>query len=367
MKKINLLLVVYGIYSGGVEQMIINYFSKDIYQDFNLYIAYSGTPDLTCINKLKKSGFNTIKLKYHTKERLRYYNELCHIIKSKNIDMVHANINIDNFLVLAAAKYCGIKARISHSHGLPLPSKNKTKEILRKIKKALCNLYSTKNLACSKKAGEYLFNNKNFEIIYNATFIQKFQYNYNIRKKIRAELKIDNEIIIGYVARYGPGKNHNFLIEIAQKLNFSNYKFLFIGAGPLKKEIEDKIKRYHLEDKFLVLSSKENIYDYYQAMDLFVFPSKEEGLGMVAIEAQLNGLYCLASKGIPEETKISNEIEFLDLNSDLWIVKIKEHLKKRGKNLKCAFDSKNYDIIEQRKRLYNIYKKVLTNEKRKNK
>lgn len=364
-KRINLLHVVYGVMSGGVEQMLINYFSGKEFNNYNLFIAYSNMPDEKCLNKLRKCGFTTIKLNSQTKTPLKYYNELKIIIKKNNINIVHANINIDNYLVLMAANSCGVKTRIAHSHGLPLSTKLVIKKVSRKIKKKLCKKYSTCNFACSEKAGKYLYENKEFNIIYNAINLDKFKYNFEIRKELRKKMNLENNIVVGYIARFSDGKNHPFLIEIFDQivLENKNVKVIFIGSGHLKDEIQKMINDRNLKNNLIILNSKDDIYNYYQIMDLFVFPSTEEGLGMVAIESQINGVYCIASTGVPKDTKISNNIEFINFDKELWIAEIKKHLfiRTNKNNNKCNYEK--YDINTQRNRLKEYYERELYNEK----
>ncbi|MNC38553.1 putative glycosyltransferase EpsF [compost metagenome] len=61
-----------------------------------------------------------------------------------------------------------------------------------------------------------------------------------------------------------------------------------------------------------------------QAMDAFVFPSLYEGLGIVVIEAQASGLFCVVADTIPKDTNISGIVEFISLNesSIYWAGKI---------------------------------------------
>lgn len=363
--KINLLHVVYGVMSGGVEQMLINYFSGDEFENYNLFIAYSNFPDDSCLNNLRKCGFIPIRLNHCTKNQFGYYRELKKIIKKYSINIVHANINIDNYLVLKAAYDCGVKTRIAHSHGLPSPSNLFAKKIFRNFKRTLCNKYSTSNLACSNKAGKYLFLDSNFKIMYNAIETDKFKYNPEIRKNLRKTLNIGNNIVIGYIARFYNGKNHQFLIEIFEQMHIrdKNIKILFIGAGPLKGKIEKDLNEKGLSNNFIILDSKSNIFDYYQVMDLFVFPSEEEGLGMVAIESQINGLYCIASTGVPKDTKISNNIEYIGFDKYIWQREIKNHLLIRNDNYKYECNCDNYNIFTQRNRLKKYYERELYNEK----
>ena len=365
MKKINLLHVVFCIMSGGVEQMLLNYFSGKEFENYNLYLAYSGNPDERCLEEFKKCGFNTIKLNNMTKSGIKYYQEIKSILKKYKIDIVHSNINTENHLVMKAAYDCNVPVRISHAHGLPNPSNNILKKQVRKIKSFIGNKYSNCNLACSSKAGDYLFGKDNYRTIYNAINISKFKFDNEIRQNIRKSLGIKNEVLVGYIARFNNGKNHDFLIDTFEKMNIKdkNMKVVFIGSGPFKECLQEKINMLNLQEYILILSSKKNIYDYYQAMDLFVFPSDEEGLGMVAIESQINGLYCICSKGVPIDTKISNIITYIDLDENLWIEEISKHLEKRNikNNNICNFE--NYDILKQRKVLNDLYNKELMNEK----
>ena len=364
MKKINLLQVVFGIMSGGVERMLLNYFSGEEFKDYNLYIAYFGKPDERCLEEFKKCGFQTIRLHTKTKNRLKCYKEIKSVLKKYKIDIVHSNINIENYLVMKAAYDCNIPIRISHSHGLPEPTNNFLRKEYRKIKIYLGNKYSTCNFACSDKAGKYLFGKNKYRLIYNAMETSIFRFDDKMRKKIREELDIKDSIVIGYVARFNNGKNHDFLIDIFDKMDIKNknVKVIFIGAGPFKQRLEEKIKMLELQNNIFLLSSKQNIYDYYQAMDLFVFPSSEEGLGMVAIESQINGLYCICSTGVPIDTKISDNIIYLDLIPDLWIREITKNLKLREDNKMAVYDDGKYNIFKQRIVLYNLYKELI-NEK----
>ena len=79
--------------------------------------------------------------------------------------------------------------------------------------------------------------------------------------------------------------------------------------------------------------------------DLFVFPSLFEGLGIVLIEAQINGLPIIASDNVPKSTKISDSIKYLSLDKNKWINELNKLYKKRNKVIynkyKDPYDIKN--------------------------
>ena len=195
------------------------------------------------------------------------------------------------------------------------------------------NKYSDIRLACSYEAGKWLHGKNDFTVINNAIETKKFAFNETIRRKIREELKInDNEFVIGHVGRFEKVKNHKFLIDIFkkyQRIN-KNSKLMLIGNGSLQKDIKEYVKEQQLEDKVLFLGVKTDANLYYNAMDLFVFPSFNEGLGIVTIEAQANGLHVIASNKIPPQTKVTNNISFLDLgDNERWIKEIEQIRKEK--------------------------------------
>ena len=146
-------------------------------------------------------------------------------------------------------------------------------------------------------------------------------------------------------------------------LQNNNIKLLLIGTGPDETEVKDMIKAYDIEKDVKILGVRNDIERYYQTMDLFLFPSTYEGLGMVAIEAQISGLDCIASDVVPRETKITDLIQYISLQEEIhtWIeavLKCKEQAKVRHSHIKEA-QKEGYDIKEEAKKLQNLYIKMV--------
>ena len=132
---------------------------------------------------------------------------------------------------------------------------------------------------------------------------------------------------MGHVGRFTNQKNHDFLIDIFYnyQLKIKNSKLLLVGTGVLEKKIKDKVKKLGIEDRVIFAGFKTNVNEYMQAMDLFVFPSLYEGLGLVLIEAQCSGLTCFTSdRVVPKEAQISDLVQFISLKeeSKYWVDKI---------------------------------------------
>ena len=99
---------------------------------------------------------------------------------------------------------------------------------------------------------------------------------------------------------------------------------MIIGTGPLYQNIEQKICKYEIQNNIILLDSKSDINKYYSAFDCFVLPSKYEGLGIVNIEAQVSGLDVIVSSSVPQEAKITPNLNYLDLSlgANRWAIEI---------------------------------------------
>ena len=117
-------------------------------------------------------------------------------------------------------------------------------------------------------------------------------------------------------------KDHKYLIELFNKIHEQdpNSILLLIGNGSLKNQILNQINELNLSESIILLGNRKNVNELMQAMDVFVFPSKYEGLGIVLIEAQVSGLKCITSTNVPEEVNVSKKVIFLDKNDkNKWI------------------------------------------------
>ena len=118
-----------------------------------------------------------------------------------------------------------------------------------------------------------------------------------------------------------------------------------------------------MEDRFILTGSIPNANEYYQALDLFVLPSKYEGLPLVGIEAQTASLPCLFSDKITTELKITELSEFIPLKSEIWVEKILEkfYTKHIRKDMKQEIIDAGYDIQTEAKKLQELYLSLAEN------
>lgn len=298
-----------------------------------------------------------------------YQKELYRIFKENNYKIVHSHISTLSVFPLRIAKKAGVPIRIAHSHSTS-NKKEWKRNLIKNILRPFSKLYANQFFACSELSGRWLFGEKAFKngkikIINNAIDLEKFKFNKEKRNEIRKKLKMDkNIILVGHIGRFVTQKNHEFLIdvfnEIIKKRKQENFdsKLILIGQGNLKENIIEKIKYLGLQDYVIFTGQTTNVSDYYNAMDIFVLPSLYEGLPVVGIEAQANGLLCEFSTDMTKETKVLNTTKFISLKEtpENWANTILEDYK-NFKRLD-SFDEmtkKNFNIKEEAKKLEKYY------------
>ena len=365
--KTKILYILSGIGNGGVESFLYNYLSNLDRTKYEFDIIIHQEKEGIWKNKLEEIGCNIYMVTSKKKSLLKNIKETYKIMKKGKYDIVHSNITIGNFVPLSIAKFCKIKKRISHSH---IAISDDKENILKKFVKYLCKLINRKvanvYMACGDDAGIYLYGRKNYEkgkiiVLNNAIDVQKFQFNYEIRKKKRQELGIDKQLVVGHVGRFLEQKNHRFLVTVMEQTLKTNnmIKFLLIGNGELKEEIEKKCINAGINENVIFLQNRDDVNELMQAMDIFVLPSLFEGLPVVGIEAQAAGLKCIFSNTITDKVKILNTCTFLPIDnencSQLWKNEI-ENFKNINRDGTIEEIRKHgYDIKVEAKKLEKIY------------
>jgi glycosyltransferase involved in cell wall biosynthesis len=220
-------------------------------------------------------------------------------------DIVHNHQTFLAPLLIGAKKRLGVKKLLTHAHATRF-SDTRLKGIRNRLLSYPSKHISDSLVACSHDAGKALFGRtflSKGKVIHNAINTDVFYYNEKARNEIREQLGLRDSFVVGHVGNMTPPKNHSFIIDVFQQVSLvqANAKLLLIGDGYLREKIEDRIKQLGLEQQVILLGVQSNVYRYYNAMDAFLFPSLFEGLGIVLVEAQTNGLKCVYSEKVPLE------------------------------------------------------------------
>ena len=134
-----------------------------------------------------------------------------------------------------------------------------------------------------------------------------------------------------------------------------------IGQGPLIDKIEEKTKKLEIDRYVKFIGQRNDVNELYQTMDLFLFPSLYEGLGMVMVEAQCSGLPCIASTEVPKVAKVNENVEFICLKDPVskWKECIEKHIHDRKVVNINDFKNSGYSIKTEASKLEKEYFRLL--------
>lgn len=299
-----------------------------------------------------------------------HYGTTKDIIREGKYDIAYFNISeAFNSLGLLAAHKCGVKKIVVHSHSSGVNSHSKAVRWIRTfchnvMKHLVVGRCATDFYTCSYVAGEWMYpkkvlTSKHFHIMNNAVKVDKFRYDENARAKKRAELGIEDRLVIGQIGAFSYQKNSEFVIDIAEALHKKNTRalVLMIGTGSDFDMIQNLVRQRKLEDAVWLLGSRKDVNELVQAMDIFMLPSRFEGLPIVAVEAQVSGLKAILSDTISGETALSDRCMFMPITESpgKWADKILENIDYDRKTLDLSDCTYCFDIDLQNKKIKEIF------------
>lgn len=114
---------------------------------------------------------------------------------------------------------------------------------------------------------------------------------------IREKLGIDGEdIILLSVGELNENKNHSVIIKALAQCTNKKLHYIIAGIGNMKNELLTLAQELGIADRIHILGFSSNVYNILMDCDVFVFPSKREGLPVALMEAMAAGLPVIASK-----------------------------------------------------------------------
>ncbi len=365
MKKVLLGVIMNGR-AGGIDKYLL-----DVYESLRVdgysFDFLTNDIDVDLEQNLDEKGSNLLKIPRFTNP-IGQYKEIKRIVSENAYDAVYFNIStaLMCFGVLAARK-AGAKRVVVHSHNSAYDCSNKVKRsimtLIHKLCKPLLCRFATDFCSCSKLASKWMFTNKivksgRVKMVYNAIEVDKFTFDASKRTEMRQKLGLGDNLTIGHIGNFLYQKNHEFIIDVFNELlkTEPNAKLLLIGDGDLFDIIKDKAKQLGIEKQICFEGRQMNSNDYLQAMDVFILPSNFEGLPIVSVESQINGLPTILSDRITDEAKIINCCEFLAIDStDAWVKKVLEY---KDYDRKDTFVV-NKEYVFDKKNLKDIYKEIV--------
>lgn len=356
MKAIRVLHVFHGMDCGGAENMVMNLYRR-INRD-HVQFDFLVHTEKKCFfdDEINRLGGRIFRVPYFNGFNLKEYkNSINRFFSShKEISIVHGHLGSCASIYLNVAKKHGCYT-IVHSHSTK-PTNVSIKNFAYRLSTYRVRGVADYFIGCSLKAGEYRYGERittsdRFIVLNNAIDTDLYVYNPEKRESIRKKLGVlPDTVLIGHVGRFTYAKNHEYLLSVFKLLadKRPKIKLLLIGDGELRAEIENMIVSYAMTDRVILTGVINNVAEYLQAMDVFVFPSRFEGLPVSAIEAQAADLPCLISNTITDEVIVTDNVKVLPIDDDCkseWVEELRKiGVRNTGTDRRKEIIQSNYDI-----------------------
>lgn len=295
-------------------------------------------------------------VKRHVSNYFILKKEFSKYVKEYDVIHIHTYHALDMYIPTKAAVDAGFSKVIAHSHSNSADGHF----TLHRIFRVLLSKLPIVKMACTEDAWNWMFNQGEKVLIGNGIDTSDYKFCKAIREEKRYEFNINDEIVLGHVGRFDQVKNHSFLVDIFNVFcqKYPNSKLLLVGKGIETDNIKEKCEMLGLSSKVIFAGLRTDVNQLLQAMDVFVFPSTYEGLGMAIIEAESSGLPCIVSDNVPADVDIC-QVKHLSLKStpEEWV----KEIEKQVNNSICRpaeykkIAAAGYDIRENCERLMKAY------------
>lgn len=365
MAKVNILHITSGLALGGAERMLLTLVKELDKEKYNIKVCcWRGKRELK--KDIEDAGVQVIDLEQEDGNIFKVSLKLRKVIKNNNIQLIHSYLFDADLCGFLAGKSTGVPVIVSS-----VPSFTFLRSKKHQLRYKLMSLFFDSFIPISKAIAEYMVKYCRIKpaklVVVHPGFLNKFNLEKDKEeiKRMREDFGlVENDIVIGTVARLDPRKGYHYLLEsVAQVFKiYPTVKFLFVGEGELKPELEEFAKKLSISSKIIFVGKVTNIPSFLSLLDIFVLASLDEGFGIVILEAMTASLPVVASRvgGIPEIIN-NNETGFLVKPADSkalaeGIIKLVEDkdLRARMGNLAKA-EVKKFNSKEMTRKIEKIY------------
>lgn len=316
---VRVLHILSSLGAGGAQMCIYNYYThmdRDrIHFDFVVHGDRVGILEAEVI-KMGSRVFHVTPKKTSFIQNIR---EIAGIIREGHYDVVHVHQGPSSLSSLLAAKRYKVPVKIVHNHGVQNTSG--LRGILTRLLCAGCRLTADRYFACSDEAGKNMFgrcwgDDSKCRLMRNAMDLDRYRFDPAARQDLRASVgAAASDLVVLYAGRMDADKNHCFLLDVFAEIHKQDpsAKLLLAGDGAQRQALRQQAEALGIDQSVHFLGVVLDLNAWYSAADVFAFPSKHEGLGMVAMEAQISGLPVICSNGVPKSVAVTDLVRFVSL------------------------------------------------------
>jgi glycosyltransferase involved in cell wall biosynthesis len=305
-----ILHVIGGMTLGGVETWLMHVLRGIDRSEFKFHFLVHRSEECAYDDEIRSLGA-PIHVCTGARNPIKYAQQFKRILHEHGpFDVVHSHVYLYSGFLMRLAAQAGVPIRIAHSHTAPKQKPfNLPRSAYEWLMRDWITRYSTHRIGISRVAAEGLFGKQTHNpatILYYGFDFTPFQHPRD-PDEMKRQLGIPAQRkVIGHIGRFVPFKNHAFMVECFERVVAAgtDAHLLLVGAGPLLPVVRKDIESRGLSDRCTFAGVHNMIAPFLNTMDLFLFPSLYEGLGIVALEAQAAGVPVVASTVLPEETDV---------------------------------------------------------------
>ena len=360
-EPLRVLQVIGSMNCGGAEAMLMNLYRNIDRSKVQFDFLVCNKDRAFYDDEIESLGGRIYReLEYINPSNLISYRAICESFFSKhNYKIVHCHIGSIAWFVLSVAKKYGAFT-ITHSHSTYAGLGNLPYRLLSYPVRYTADYF----FGCSFQAGKDRYGARTvrkadrFSVFKNAVNMSDFSFKPSVREQYRKELDLADNFTVGIIARVSKEKNHSFLFEAFSRIvkQDSSAVLLVVGDGVLRDEAQLSVEQMGISDNVRFLGVRSDVKDLLNCLDLFVMPSLYEGLPVSVIEAQVNGLPCLLSTNVPEESAVTDLVSFLPIDSaDKWAQAILSYKGTPRADRSEEIRRAGYDIADNAAKLCDFY------------
>lgn len=331
--------------SGGIEAVVMNYYRHIDRSQVQFDFYYDEGSTLPQKEELARLGAGLYPTPSY-RHIVAYHRALVKAFRAGRYEIVHAHLSVLSVFALLAARRAGVPVRICHNHTASSwleGGRTLLKTLLRPWNLLVANRY----YACGEHAGRWMYGNRRFDrgevtVMPNAIEAQAYAFDPEARSRLREALGIAQDaFVVGHVGRFVAQKNHAFLLKAFARLRElrADARLLLVGEGERMERIRRKAQALGIADAVIFTGARRDVNRLYSVMDVFCLPSLYEGMPVVSMEAQANGLPVICSDRVPAEAKMTDQMRQLPLgDAGLWADCLMQTRRTPGGGLPDGYD-----------------------------
>lgn len=302
--------IIFKLDYGGLENGVvnlINWMPTERYRHAILCLSHA--TDFR--ERIRRPAVPIIEIGKQTGKDPAAYGRVYRALRQLRPWLVHTR-NLPAIDMLVPARLAGVRRLVHSEHGLDaveLEGRHQRYNRLRRLSRLLVGHYITMSADLEQWLHAQVgIPTRDLSIVYNGVDIERFAPGARPRHLLPSGFAPDDALVIGTIGRLEPVKDQVTLAQALVRLLQAHpelsrrVRLLVVGDGALRAQMQAVLAAAGLQDHAWLPGFRDDIPDLYRCMDLFVLPSRREGISNTLLEAMASGLPVVATRvgGNPE-------------------------------------------------------------------